>query len=127
MLVSFICMVIASLFMILIAVVESWYGSAVDIMYIILTVLAVILTVLVGFETFKGQKCPKCHYKNSNRGHCENFNFCPECSTKLRNSCEHCGKEVPKKIKHGKYCPYCGKEIKIKVGEAVAMKNEPGL
>lgn len=55
-------------------------------------------------EKFKAKEyiCPSCNQRLQ-----EEFKFCPNCKTGLKNLCTNCGKEL---MSDWKCCPCCGKE-----------------
>lgn len=60
----------------------------------------------------KDEFCPNCYYQYQAY---EDYTYCPECGTKLKNQCDSCGKILSDKDIN--ICPYCGKEIEFKVGD----------
>ena len=72
-------------------------------------------TFLTGHEYYIKQKdefCPNCYYQYQAY---EDYTYCPECGTKLKNQCNSCGKTLSDKDIN--ICPYCVKEIEFKVGD----------
>lgn len=70
---------------------------------------------MTGHEYYIKQKdefCPNCYYQYQAY---EDYTYCPECGTKLKNQCNSCGKTLSDKDIN--ICPYCGKKIEFKVGD----------
>ena len=80
---------------------------------------AIIFGSLSGIEYFHNNKveyCPTCHYEYKV---IDDYDYCPQCNTKLTNKCDSCNKYLPDSATDT--CPYCGKEIETKVDE---IQNE---
>ena len=63
-------------------------------------------------DEMKTDICPNCNYTYQLSN---NYTYCPQCNTKLKNKCDNCNRIIPDEATET--CPYCGKEIEFKVGE----------
>ena len=80
---------------------------------------AIIFGSLSGIEYLHKNKfeyCPTSHYEYKV---IYDYDYWPQCNTKLTNKCDSCNKYLPDSATDT--CPYCGKEIETKVGE---IQNE---
>ena len=78
-----------------------------------------LLSVFVSFyiiynyaDEMKTDICPNCNYTYQLSN---NYTYCPQCNTKLKNKCDNCNRIIPDEATET--WPYCGKEIEFKVGE----------
>lgn len=62
--------------------------------------------------------CPNCNYHFAIY---QEYDYCPQCRTKLINKCDNCGEYLSKNVTDN--CPYCGSKIDTRVGEIPAISN----
>ena len=62
--------------------------------------------------------CPNCNYHLPIY---QEYDYCPQCRTKLINKCDNCGEYLSKNVIDT--CPYCGEAIKTKVEEIPESKK----
>ena len=62
--------------------------------------------------------CPNCNYHFAIY---QEYDYCPQCRTKLINKCDNCGEYLFKNVTDN--CPYCGSKIDTRVGEIPAISN----
>ena len=62
--------------------------------------------------------CPNCNYHLPIY---QEYDYCPQCRTKLINKCDNCGEYLSKNVTDN--CPYCGSKIDARVGEIPSISN----
>lgn len=62
--------------------------------------------------------CPNCNYHLPIY---QEYDYCPQCRTKLINKCDNCGEYLSKNVIDN--CPYCGSKIDTRVGEISSVGN----
>ena len=62
--------------------------------------------------------CPNCNYHFAIY---QEYDYCPQCRTKLINKCDNCGEYLSKNVIDN--CPYCGSKIDTRVGEISSVGN----
>ena len=62
--------------------------------------------------------CPNCNYHLPIY---QEYDYCPQCRTKLINKCDNCGEYLSKNVIDN--CPYCGSKIDTRVGEISTVGN----
>ena len=69
-------------------------------------------------DEMKTDICPNCNYTYQLSN---NYTYCPQCNTKLKNKCDNCNRIIPDEATET--CPYCGEAIKTKVEEIPESKK----